>query len=160
MMHAAGQKAVSPSLPSPVSFTGEGQGEGKSFARRLRSQSTWAERRLWFLLRNRRFADYKFRRQHPEGPYILDFYCVSARLAVELDGDVHGHPGRQQHDAEKDRYLAEQGIRALRFWNFELKENEEGVLAVIFAELEQRKSTNPHPDPLPSRRERGSLLPI
>ena len=56
------------------------------FARQLRRQLTPQESRFWYLLRDRRFARYKFRRQHPMGPYILDFACCAARLAVELDG--------------------------------------------------------------------------
>jgi very-short-patch-repair endonuclease len=128
----------------------------KELAKKLRRESTWAERTLWRLLRSRRFANYKFRRQHPVGPYVLDLFCVQAKLAVELDGDPHGHPEQRHHDEEKDRYLAQRGIRVLRFWNYELKENEEGVLSVIFCELEKRTSKNPHPDPLPfTTRERG-----
>jgi very-short-patch-repair endonuclease len=59
------------------------------FARQLRRSLTPTERRLWYLLRNRRFACYKFRRQHPVGPYILDFACCATRLAIELDGGQH-----------------------------------------------------------------------
>jgi very-short-patch-repair endonuclease len=130
-------------------------------ARRLRQQPTWAECKLWTLLRNRRFATFKFRRQHPLGPYVLDFFCAQARLAIELDGDVHGHPTQRVSDTVRDRHLTEQGIRMIRFWNYELHENMESVLDAIFAAL--TSTQNPHPDPLPSRRERGqtgrSLLP-
>ncbi|MFB3993504.1 endonuclease domain-containing protein [Klebsiella pneumoniae] len=59
------------------------------FARQLRRSLTPTERRLWYLLRNRHFACYKFRRQHPVGPYILDFACCAIRLAIELDGGQH-----------------------------------------------------------------------
>jgi len=127
-----------------------------SFARTLRKQSTWAERTLWKLLRNRQFAQFKFRRQHPCGPYFLDFYCVAEKLAIELDGDVHGEPGQHQHDEEKDRYLCDQGIRVVRIWNIELKENREGVLETILSAL-TNNGQNPHPDPLPyTTRERGN----
>jgi very-short-patch-repair endonuclease len=144
-------------IPSPPSFGGEGQGEGE--ARGLRRNPTWAEKKLWQLLRNRRFVGFKFRRQHPVGPYVLDFHCVSARLAIELDGDVHGRPDRASRDARKDEYLAGKGIKVLRFWNVELLENQDGVLTTILLELEHR-TANPHPDPLPSTtRERGTGQP-
>ena len=143
------------SVSSPR-LRGEDQGEGAvPFARLLRKQPTWAERTLWKLLRNRQTAQFKFRRQHLVGPYVLDFYCVAHKLAIELDGDPHGNPMSRQHDLVKDRYLAERGIRVLRFWNFELHDEREAVLLRILQEL-QRVETNPHPDPLPcGARERG-----
>ena len=58
----------------------------RSYAKQLRREPTTEERRLWYLLRSRRFAHYKFRRQHPVGNYILDFVCCEARLVIELDG--------------------------------------------------------------------------
>jgi very-short-patch-repair endonuclease len=136
-------------IPSPPRSGGEGQGEGATFARSLRQQPTWAERTFWRELRDQRFGDFKFRRQHPVGPYVLDFYCVAAKLAIELDGDVHGSRANQEHDRARDRYLAERGIHVLRFWNVELLENRESVLNTIFGELQQRTGKNPHPDPLP-----------
>ena len=66
--------------------------EARSFARQLRKNSTDAEQCLWRLLRGRRFAEFKFRRQYPCGIYFLDFYCTLAKLAVELDGGGHGFP--------------------------------------------------------------------
>src|ERR1044071_1756759 len=72
--------------------------EARDFARQLREKSTDAERRLWRLLRDRRFADFKFRRQYPCGIYFLDFYCVEAKLAVELDGGGHGFPDQRTKD--------------------------------------------------------------
>jgi len=138
-------------LQQPVSsprVRGEDQGEGAvAFARRLRRQSTWAERTLWNELRARRFAQFKLRRQHPVGAYVLDFYCARAKLAIELDGDPQGEPTARRHDQEKDRCLAQRGIRLLRFWNFELYEEREAVLVRIFKELQAVE--NPHPDPLP-----------
>ena len=70
----------------------------RSFARQLRQKSTDAERRLWRLLRDRRFAEFKFRRQHPCGIYFLDFCCTLAKLAVELDGGGHGFPDQRARD--------------------------------------------------------------
>ena len=107
-------------------------------------------------LRNRGFVQFKFRRQHPVGPYILDFYCSSKKLAVELDGDVHGAPGHRNRDVMRDAYLEGKGIRVLRFWNVEIRDNLDGVLDVLYVAL-QHPVPNPHPDPLPyTARERES----
>ena len=70
---------------------------------------------LWDVLRGRRVGQLRFRRQHPVGPYVLDFYCPSARLAVEIDGSAHDHPDRAMHDARRDAWLIEHSIRVLRF---------------------------------------------
>src|SRR6266851_10473167 len=67
-------------------------------ARALRKKRTWAEKLVWRWLRDRRFAGYKFRRQHPTGKYSLDFFCEEARLSIELDGFQHGHPARRAYD--------------------------------------------------------------
>jgi very-short-patch-repair endonuclease len=61
-----------------------------SIARNLRRRESWGERLRWLWLRNHRFADYKFRRQHPIGPHVLDFFCNEANLNVEVDGFHHG----------------------------------------------------------------------
>ncbi|MFJ2976662.1 endonuclease domain-containing protein [Kluyvera sp. NPDC087067] len=114
------------------------------FARRLRRELTPQERRLWYQLRDRRFARFKFRRQHPVGPYILDFACCTARLAVELDGGQHDE--RARYDARRTTWLGLQGWRVLRFWNNELMENEEAVLEKI---LEALRSFVPSPRPSP-----------
>lgn len=82
-------------------------------ARALRRNLTQPEQMLWSLLRRNRTGRH-FRRQHPLGPYILDFYCASARLCVELDGPVHGERV-DHHDARRDAWLAARGIRTLRF---------------------------------------------
>jgi very-short-patch-repair endonuclease len=88
-----------------------------SLARRraLRRNSTDAEAALWFHLRAKRLAGFKFRRQHPCGPYILDFYCPNRRLAVELDGGQHFSPTGQDYDRRRTAFLHRQGIAVLRF---------------------------------------------
>jgi very-short-patch-repair endonuclease len=86
-------------------------------ARRLRREQTDEEKELWRALRAGRFAGFKFRRQHPKGKYFIDFYCPAAKLSVELDGFQHGMPAQQQHDAEREQFLASEGIEELRFWN-------------------------------------------
>lgn len=93
----------------------------RSFARQLRLKSTDAEKRLWRLLRDRRFNEFKFRRQYACGIYFLDFYCTMAKLAVELDGSGHGFPDQRARDEERNQFLAKQGIKVLRFWNHQLR---------------------------------------
>src|SRR5437016_359571 len=97
-------------------------------ARRLRRDQTEEERQLWRALKAGRFAGFKFRRQHPKGQYLLDFFCPMARLAVELDGFQHGLPDHLQRDEERTRFLAGEGIEQLRFWNHQWRKNRDGVL--------------------------------
>jgi very-short-patch-repair endonuclease len=82
-------------------------------------------------LRDRRFSGYKFRRQHPEGSYYLDFLCEEASLAIELDGSGHGHPDQQKHDAEREKFLASRGIKVLRFWNSRLRRDAQSIRDTI-----------------------------
>ena len=93
---------------------------------------------MWSWLRARRFSAYKFRRNHPVGEYFLDFYCTEASLAIELDGGGHGHPRQQVHDAERTQFLGSYGIKVLRFWNSQLRQNRQAIRDVIFHELQQR----------------------
>lgn len=86
-------------------------------ARQLRKSVTAAENRAWWLLRNRRLMGLKFRRQHPIGRHVVDFYCFQARLAVELDGSVNAQPSQERKDAAKDAYLRRLGVRVLRLPN-------------------------------------------
>ena len=83
-------------------------------ARALRSTMTPPEARMWVRLRSRLPGRPTFRRQHACEPYILDFYCAEARLAVEIDGAIHGFGDRPERDARRDRWLEEQGIAVLR----------------------------------------------
>jgi len=164
------------SIPVPSPLSGERVGvrgirrtrtaAARDFARRLREKSTAAEKRLWRLLRDRRFADFKFRRQYPCGIYFLDFHCVQVKLAVELDGGGHGFPDQRAKDETRNQFLASKGIRVLRFWNHELRGELEAVRFEIWHELMKRagrtdelsallpKPATPHPDPLPSKGER------
>jgi very-short-patch-repair endonuclease len=91
-------------------------------ARVLRKRSTWAEKRLWVILRDRRFSAYKFRRQHKVGEHYLDFYCAEARYNLELDGGQHGFPEHRSNDAARDAYLKSRNIQTRRFWNSQLKD--------------------------------------
>jgi very-short-patch-repair endonuclease len=108
-------------------------------AARYRSAPTEAERRLWSVLRDRRLSGYRFRRQHPVGPYVADFACVTHRVVVELDGSQHAEE-RAAHDAKRDDFIREQGYRVLRFWNPDLMRNRVGVLETILDALAARPS--------------------
>lgn len=107
-------------------------------ARRLRRNQTDEEKDLWRALRAGRFAGFKFRRQHPVGEYILDFYCPAAKLSIELDGFQHGQPAQHQYDTERERFLASEGIEELRFWNHQWRANREAVLLEIWNALHRR----------------------
>ena len=97
-------------------------------ARDLRRRLTLPEVLLWGQLRGRRLGGARFRRQHPIGPYILDFYCEAARLAVEVDGEGHDHPDQIRHDARRTEWLALRGIEVWRIPAREVFENMDGVL--------------------------------
>lgn len=107
--------------------------QAKAFRREMR----WAEKLLWRQLRNRKLAGRKFRRQYPIGPYVLDFFCYENKFAIELDGRQHGEDRQELHDIVRDRYLQAHGIRIKRIWNFQLRENLEGVLSGIRMALEE-----------------------
>jgi very-short-patch-repair endonuclease len=108
---------------------------------------TDAEKLLWYLLRNRRFCGYKFRRQHPVNRFILDFYCQDKKLAIELDGGGHCSDGQMKHDALRTKALEGAGIRVLRFWNSEVLGNLEGVLRTIFEAVSPSPGASRHPLP-------------
>ena len=114
-------------------------------ARLLRRKATEAERILWRHLRNRNFASYKFRRQHPVDCYILDFYCPAAKLAIELDGGGHNYRGGQIPDRTRSELLARQGISVLRFWNHQVRGELDSVLRAIWLALEERCQDKPSP---------------
>jgi very-short-patch-repair endonuclease len=88
-----------------------------TFRRRLRNSPTAAEVALWKVLRTRQLGGLKFRRQHPIGPYVLDFFCTGQRLAIELDGDQHDEDHQKRHDDLREEYLKARLIRVMRFGN-------------------------------------------
>jgi very-short-patch-repair endonuclease len=102
-------------------------------ARRLRADLTDVERRLWSRLKNKQLDGARFRRQAPIASYVVDFYCHAARLVVELDGGQHA--GQTDRDLARTRDLERLGFRVIRFWNNEVFDNIEGVLARIREEL-------------------------
>jgi very-short-patch-repair endonuclease len=110
-----------------------------SFARSLRKSSSDAERRFWYHVRGRRLVGYKFRRQQPIGPYVVDFCCESAGLIVELDGGQHAE--QRLYDELRERYLREQGYEVLRFWDNDVLTNTDGVLSAVLKTLCERPLT-------------------
>jgi very-short-patch-repair endonuclease len=101
-------------------------------ARTLRTTMTDAERRLWSVLRSRRLQGYKFRRQRPIGPFIVDFACIEHRLVVEADGGQHLE---NDYDARRTAWLEARGWRVLRFWNNDILANTEGVQEAVLMVL-------------------------
>jgi very-short-patch-repair endonuclease len=108
-------------------------------ARALRRTMTDAEKKLWSLVRNNRLG-VKFRRQVPFGPYIVDFFCFSAKLVVELDGSQHYTAEGKEYDFHRDEFLKTQGLKVLRFSNREFLTNQDGVINVIKECVRDRKA--------------------
>src|SRR5207245_6423717 len=141
--------AVRRDLPPPC---GEG-GEGVSFqlpqrhsashrdirrARRLRTEMTDAELRLWMRLRCQQIDGYRFRRQVPMGPYIVDLVCLGARLVIEIDGGQHAQV--VERDNRRTAWLASRGFKVLRFWNNDVLLQTDSVLESIRAALVETPS--------------------
>ncbi|PTQ10902.1 hypothetical protein CLG96_10985 [Sphingomonas oleivorans] len=98
-------------------------------ARGMRRFGTQAETRLWSRLRGRRLEGCKFRRQAWIGNYVADFFCAEAKLVVEADGGQHDE--QVEYDARRTAFFKHEGFRVIRFWNNDMLDNPEGVLAVI-----------------------------
>ncbi|WP_304165031.1 endonuclease domain-containing protein [Phenylobacterium aquaticum] len=103
----------------------------------MRQAPTAQEARLWDALRARQLGGFKFRRQLPIGPYVVDFVCLQQRLIVEADGPFHFD------DGDRDAWFAEAGYRVLRFTNQQIATNLEGVLTSILAKASPRRSFSP-----------------
>ena len=156
------------SHPSPAGGGGAG-GEGKTatppkpvpadllaHARDQRSHQTDAEQLLWGILRANRFLGLKFRRQHPVGQYILDFYCDELKLAVELDGGQHAD--QQAYDATRSQYLNAQGIEVLRYWNNQMLGETEAVLESLYQAVQRKAPSPPAPPPQGEGSQAAQLL--
>ena len=102
----------------------------------MRREPTEAEAKCWSLLRNRRFADFKFRRQLPIGDYIADFVCLDSHLIIELDGSQHAE---STYDVRRDAYLKAQSFRILRIWNNDILARPDSVLEAVWAALHQEQ---------------------
>ena len=121
--------------------------EGTARARRLRRDATRAERKLWCVLQRAQLLGLSFRRQHPLGKYILDFYCPVIRLAIEIDGGQHNQRRQQARDKRRSLSLQEKGISILRFWNNEVLQNLEGVWEEIERTAAALRSRHATPSP-------------
>ena len=122
--------------------------------RQLRHNPTEPEKRLWRHLRNRQVAGLKFRQQVWLGPYIVDFFCAEALLAIELDGETHIGPEAEAYDERRTAIIEAEGFWLRRFWNNDVMQNVEGVVAAI---EEAARESAPHP-PTASRRAPPSPL--
>src|SRR5262245_19769083 len=120
-------------------------------ARELRNNPTDAERVLWGQLRFWQLDGYKFRRQQPLGHYIVDFVCLENRVIVELDGGQHVQ--QASLDAERDRWLRDDGFTILRFWNHDVLKDVGAVKELIYKTLQSTPYLNPPPQG--GRRKKG-----
>jgi len=127
--------------------------EATKRARRLRRDATQVEWRFWAKVSAAQLEGASFRRQHPIGPYILDFYCAPLKLGVELDGGQHAE--RRGYDAARTRFLVGKGIHLLRFWNSDVVENLDGVLERLREEIIIRER-----EVTPTRRAKRADLPL
>lgn len=107
----------------------------KQRRKELRNNATPAEQKLWRILKHSNLGGYKFRRQHSVGPYVLDFYCPTKKLALELDGDSHFTDEALVYDRERTAYLNGLGIKVLRFLNTDVYERIEAVCERIQEEI-------------------------
>lgn len=134
-------------------------------ARSFRKKPTDGESRLWSELRNRLLAGFKFRRQHPLGTRVFDFYCDEAKLAIELDGSGHSYDLKREDDLDREIEAYEKGVRILRFTNEEVFQNLDGVLNLIIYAIDPEKSpwaepAAPEPSPQSSPSGRGGLRSV
>jgi very-short-patch-repair endonuclease len=140
----------------------EGSATGQRNAKRLRHEMTPPEIALWCALRLNE-EGFRFRRQHPAGNYVLDFYCAPAVLAIEVDGEAHDRGDRPARDAHRDAWLAAQGVHVIRYPAQEVMTNLEGVVRQIIAiaadRLSHSKSDRRPPPPSPSARASEIVFP-
>jgi very-short-patch-repair endonuclease len=111
-----------------------------SRARAMRGEPAPVEEKLWWHLRNRRLGGFKFRRQTPLQTFVADFFCFECKLVVELDGGSHGE--RSEEDRVRTRILERDGMRVIRFYNSDLNEHLDAVLAAILSACES--NATPH----------------
>jgi very-short-patch-repair endonuclease len=118
-------------------------------AKRLRQEKTPTEAILWERLRDRRCMNLKFRRQHPVGRFVLDFYCEALKVAIEVDGGIHELPAQRKADLERQVELEGLGIRFIRVPARLIEQKPSGLMHLLTETLSIQNGT-----PLPSR-ERG-----
>ncbi len=108
-------------------------------ARELRQRMTDAERKLWEALRRDQLGELRFRRQHPMGPYIFDFFCYELNLVVEVDGAIHTDLLQQENDQERDDHCRAHGLTVLRFTNEQILHDLDRVLQTILHTAQQNQ---------------------
>lgn len=111
----------------------------------LRNDATKSERTLWKHIRNSQLGGYKFRRQHGIGSYIVDFYCSTLKLIVELDGWVHGEEEQKRVDAVRQAFLENQGFFVIRYRNEQIRYDMKSVLHDLYMKCKWRDSEIKHP---------------
>jgi very-short-patch-repair endonuclease len=111
-------------------------------AKSLRTAGTNAERKLWYHLRAGRLGGFKFRRQHPVPPYVVDFYCDELKLVIELDGSQHS----EEIDSTRTHVLEHQGLLVLRFWDNQVLQDTDAVLEAILT-IARNRTLSPTPPP-------------
>lgn len=112
-------------------------------SRELRKFQTDAEQLLWQRLRGRQFGGFRFKRQKVIGPYIVDFLCASAQLAIELDGGQHNLKQGIMRDKKRTLFLESQGLQVMRFWNNDVFQRTEDVLSAIWNALHIDRPPSP-----------------
>ena len=127
-----------------------GQASHLDIKRRLRSNMTGPETRLWSALRARQLQGMKFRRQHGIGPYIVDFYCPEQSLVIEIDDDSHANADQIVRDQLRDKYFQSLGLRVIRYFNNDIVKNLAGVLEDLAEKLASGSTST-----RPSLRRRG-----
>jgi very-short-patch-repair endonuclease len=108
-------------------------------ARKLRATATEAEQKLWSHLPKRQLYEFQFRRQYSIGPFFVDFFCLEARLIIEVDGSQHAD--QQERDESRNEFLRGNGYRVLRFWNFDVMSDVDSVVERIAEVLRQTQRT-------------------
>src|SRR5262245_31726574 len=109
-------------------------------ARRLRRDMTWPEKKFWNRIKTSQFLNLKFRKQHPIGPFVVDFYCASIRLVVEIDGDSHVDA---QADTDRQRYLERLDLMVIRYTNDEVLQELDWVMDDLENRLRASAKTVP-----------------
>ena len=113
------------------------------FAKTMRTNATDAEHLMWQLLRNKRFMNLKFRRQHVIKPYIVDFYCHEIGLVIELDGGQHNTNDGKEYDADRTKFLEALGLTVVRYWNHDVLSRTDVVLEDLWLKCSELKNTSP-----------------
>ena len=102
-------------------------------ARTLRKQQTPQETKMWNLLRNHRYKNLAFKRQHPIGNYIVDFICLEKKIIIEIDGGQHNEPANIEYDKQRTSFLEAKGYKVIRFWNNDIDKS----IKAVFLEIDK-----------------------